>query len=151
MVEDDVLSNHGGRAAGIRSGFTWSRDLQTSENKAFTSAYEDWSGRSPGAFAVLGYDSARLIVEGMSAVEGDTSRTIQFLGALANAEFDSPRGRLEMSSHNHGTTSPIYLREVRGSGNEVIAELKPVPDTEDLGMTMASEMRSGWINAYLSV
>jgi len=153
MVEDDVLSDHGGRAVGIRSGFTWSRDLQTSENTTFTSAYKSWSGRSPGPFAVLGYDSARLIVGGVSAVEGDTSRTVQFLGALANAEFDSPRGRLEMSPHNHGTTSPIYLREVRGSGNDVVAELKPVGGMEDLGMAMVSEsgMRSGWIDAYLSV
>jgi branched-chain amino acid transport system substrate-binding protein len=150
MVDESILPSHGGAAGGIVSALTWSGDLQTPENSEFTTAYKTRTGRLPSAFSVLGYDSARLISEGLRAVEGDASRSVQFIGALARAEFDSPRGHVTMNPRTQTTTSPIYLRKVGSSGNQVIARLNQVPETEDLGLS-ASGMRSGWKNAYLTI
>lgn len=138
----------------IRSGLSWSASLRTPENNAFTEAYVERTGRAPGPFSVLGYDSARLIVDAANAVEGDTANSGRLLGALASARFMSPRGHFKMDPATHSSASPIYLREVRQNGgtayNEVVAQLDGVSEWNNPVVAELSGMKTGWLNAYMS-
>ena len=155
MVDDEILPFHGNSSGGIKSILPWSKSLNTPENSEFVLAYERLTGGSADAFAVLGFDSAQLIDHASRAVGGDLSKTHNVVAALSNASFMSPRGRLKMDGRTQSAITPLYLREVRGNGlslsNYVIADLGPVREPVQIGASQWSDVRTGWLNSYLSV
>jgi branched-chain amino acid transport system substrate-binding protein len=155
FVDESLLSAHGHAAQRTRSSFPWSPVLELPENKAFVHSYRERTGRHADAFSMLGYETARLIMQAVHAVSGETRKTDALIAALGDAQFASPRGRFKMDSRTHTSRSPLYLREVERSGssfsNKVISELNPVNDEDDLVTAMQTGFRTGWLNAYLSV
>jgi branched-chain amino acid transport system substrate-binding protein len=139
MVEQDVLPAHGATALGIRTALHWALTLDNPENKAFVEAFakREIAGGNKGAnvFAVQGYDTARLIVEGLNAVQGDMSKTQDLIGAFGSISFASPRGAFKMDANTHNVINPIYIREVQEVNgtvaNVVLADLGEVPDPGD--------------------
>jgi branched-chain amino acid transport system substrate-binding protein len=139
MVEQDVLPTHGEAALGVKSSLHWALTLDSPENKAFVEAFDkrEIQGGNKGAnvFAVQGYDTARVIVEALNAVQGDMSKSEALIDAFGKASFASPRGQLKMDATTHNVINPIYVREVRKTGdtiaNVVIATLGDVPDPGD--------------------
>ncbi|GAB4432458.1 MAG: ABC transporter substrate-binding protein [Chloroflexi bacterium OHK40] len=139
MVEQDVLPSHGSSALGIKSALHWALTLDNAENQAFVAAFaqrELPSGnKGANVFAVQGYDTARLIVEALNAVEGDMSRTDDLIGAFGSAAFPSPRGAFKMDSTTHNVINPIYIREVQEVNgtiaNVVLTSVGEVPDPGD--------------------
>ena len=119
MVDDDILPAMGRAAQGIRTAFPWASSLQTPENEAFGVAYLESTGRPADSFAVLGYDTGRLIIEALNAVRGDEGQSQVLIDALERTAFDSPRGPLVMDRSTHNAGTPLYLREVRQRGNTV--------------------------------
>lgn len=153
MVDDDLLPSQRMSAVGIKSALPWSRNLQNSANRTFTGAYTDRTGYQPGAFAVLGYDTARMVVEAVKATGGEAHDRGRLARALEGVRFDSPRGLLEMDPLTHSVRTPIYLREVHhGRGrveNDVLHRLDPVDLPEDLHAGDQGLTRTGWLNPYL--
>jgi branched-chain amino acid transport system substrate-binding protein len=155
LVEDDVLSAQGSAALGVKSVFPWAIDLDIPENNAFITAYTKQTGRPPDAFAVLGFDTAQLILKAAEAVEKGRRWHATLRDALGHVEFASPRGRLKMNAQTHSTASPLYLREVRARsgppGNAIMVELDPISELEAGYELSQGSPKSGWLNAYLSV
>lgn len=154
MVDDEILPAMGSAALGINSTLSWARSLQTQENEAFSNAYLRSTGRSADAFAVLGHDTGRLIIEALSAARGDVSQDYELIDALERVTFDGPRGPLVMDRNTHSARTPLYLREVRRSGNTVgnavITKLNATLEIENAVLVGHSEQKSGWLNPYMA-
>jgi branched-chain amino acid transport system substrate-binding protein len=127
-VEEDVLPAQGEAALGAYSGLAWALLLDNPENKAFTKAYKERTGRDANVFAMRGYDTARAIVEAVDAVEGDLSNLDKFIEAMEAVQFKSPRGSFKMDPKTHNVIHHIYVRQVQ----EVDGKLHNVV-LEDLG------------------
>lgn len=152
MVDESLLASHGRAALEIRSGLSWSRQLQTAENRAFLAAYQARTGQTADAFAVLGHDAGRLIVQALDAVAGET-RTVRLAEALGTASFAGPRGQVTAQPGARALETPLYLREVRRAGgmigNAIVGRLAAPPVLEIEAATARGGIRSGWANPYL--
>jgi branched-chain amino acid transport system substrate-binding protein len=151
LVDESLLPQQGDAALGIKTALPWARTLDLPANQAFTSAFQDFSGRPADPFAVLGYDTARLIAQ----CACNTSGPDQLRQALATAAFESPRGSARMDETLLEINTPLYLREVRaGAGrlsNIVIDKLPALP-TNNAGIAaLRANERTGWSNTYLAV
>lgn len=60
----------GAAAEGAYSSLHWAVRLAIPENQRFVQAYKRRFGRSPSVYAVQGYDTARVIVEAVNALQG---------------------------------------------------------------------------------
>jgi branched-chain amino acid transport system substrate-binding protein len=153
LAEDTYLPALGDAALGIKTCMPWAPSLDTDQNRAFVAAYRQQSGRSPDIFAVLGYDSARLLVEILQRAGWEPNRSERLQQTFRSVECDSPRGRLRMHAQTSSTSGPLYLREVvRRDGvlrNEVIAELDRTNEREQFIEPMRLSLNTGWLNPYL--
>jgi branched-chain amino acid transport system substrate-binding protein len=73
----------------------------------------------PDVYAVQGYDTGLLLVQGANAVKGDVGQKAAMIKAMETAVIDSPRGKWTMSKA-HNPVQDIYLREVSNKENKVI-------------------------------
>ncbi|MBI1804851.1 MAG: ABC transporter substrate-binding protein [Ignavibacteriae bacterium] len=152
MSDDVVLNKVGSSALGVRSCLSWSPSLPTAENISFMKAFEEMTGRTADAFAVLGYDAARLVIEAVKNTGGDLKQSVKMREALRQAKFTSPRGIVRMNAETHEIVAPLYLRQVRQNGagliNHALDELKPTPVNNRTVAAFRGEVRTGWLNAY---
>ncbi len=139
IVEQDVLPAHGDAALGVRSCLHWALTLDNPENKKFVEEFgkRTIEGGNKGAnvFALQGYDTARVLVEALNAVQGDVSKAEALMEAFGKVSFNSPRGPFKLDPNTHNVINPLYIREVQKTGdtlaNIVIASLGEVPDPGD--------------------
>ncbi len=133
-VEEDVLPAQGDAALGASSGLHWALKLDNEENKKFTAAYKERTGKDANVFAVQGYDTGRVIVDMLNAVEGDTN-TDKMIEALGGVSFNSPRGPFSLDANSQNPLQHIYVREVQevdgALHNVVIKDLGPFADPGD--------------------
>lgn len=127
-VEEDVLPAEGDAALGTFSGLHWAFLLDNPENEAFKTAYLERTGKNANVFAVQGYDTARVIVEMLNELQGDTSDVNKMIDVLPGISFNSPRGTFKLDANSQNPTQRIYVRKVE----EVDGELHNVI-LEDLG------------------
>lgn len=134
-VEEDVLPAEGDAALGARSGLHWALLLDNPENQKFTAAYKQKTGKDANVFAVQGYDTGRVIVDMLNAVQGDTSDVDKMIDALGGVSFASPRGPFALDTNSQNPRQHIYVREVQNVEsvlhNVVIADLGEIADPGD--------------------
>jgi branched-chain amino acid transport system substrate-binding protein len=119
FLTDGTLAGQGEAAQGILTTLHYGDGLDNAKNKAFRAAYEKAYKAEPDVYAVQGYDAAQLLIIGMNAVKGDTSKRAELVKAMENAKIDSPRGSLALSK-SHNPIHDMYLRKVEGMQNKVI-------------------------------
>jgi branched-chain amino acid transport system substrate-binding protein len=154
LVDEQQMPELGGAARGIKTVLPWASTLSTAENQAFTAAFQSAAGRPADIFAVLGYDTAHLVIDALDAVNGDPRQSEQLRQALAHAAFAGPRGLVTMDPATLDAVTPLYLREVRGGGsprNEVVAELGMAPMLDERFAALRAATKTGWENNYLCV
>jgi branched-chain amino acid transport system substrate-binding protein len=125
LTEPDVLPAQGAAALGILTGHFYTPLLDNAANHKFVKDFrEKYFGKMPDGFACQGFDTAEVIVRALKAVNGNTQDKDKLVGAIAETEFDSPRGRFRFDPKTHNVIQPfIYIREVR----EVAGSLANVP------------------------
>jgi branched-chain amino acid transport system substrate-binding protein len=112
-VEQDVTQAIGDKSpVGAITGLHWAYTLTHKENKDFTDAYKKKYGKLADVFAMQGYDTARVIVEALNAVQGKTDDKDAFLKAIAAVKFKSPRGDFSFDPSTNNVINPIYIREL---------------------------------------
>jgi len=154
LVDEGNLPAQGESALGIKSVFSWSDSLNTEENKTFISAFKGTTGKRADAFALLGYDTARLIGEALKATGGKTTTGV-LREAFRAVQFESPRGPISIHPDTHCMTGPLYIREVMHHGgrlcNRVIRKLDSISEMDRSIQGMRDSLTSGWTNFYMSV
>lgn len=137
---EDVMPGQGPAAVGNISALHWAYRLDTPENNAFKSAFEEKAGRSANVYAVQGYDTARVIHEMLDALGGDTSSVEQMAAFLPTVSFTSPRGPFSIDGNSQSPEHHIYIREARrfdDTYHNVVLEdvgrvVDPGDDTQEL-------------------
>jgi branched-chain amino acid transport system substrate-binding protein len=119
FLTDGTLEAQGESAQGMLTTLHYGDGLKNPKNDAFRAAYMKAYKGEPDVYAVQGYDAAQLLIIGMNAVKGDTTKRADLVKAMAAAKLDSPRGSLALNV-GHNPIHDIYLRKVEGKENKVI-------------------------------
>jgi branched-chain amino acid transport system substrate-binding protein len=135
LVEQDVLPAQGDAALGVKSGLHWALTLDNAVNKKFVEDYKKRTTKEANVFAVQGYDTARLIVDSVNAVQGNTKDKAKWIEAIGGVSFDGPRGKFKMDPKTNNVVQPIYARDVQKVGgtlqNVVIKNFGEIADPGD--------------------
>jgi branched-chain amino acid transport system substrate-binding protein len=119
FLTEGILDAAGPAADGIITTMHYSDSLDTPRNKAFRLAYAKAYKAQPDVYAVQGYDTGLLLVQGANAVKGDLNNKAALYAAMESARIDSPRGTWTMSK-SHNPVQDIYTRRVENKENKVI-------------------------------
>lgn len=123
-------------------GAAWLPELDTAPNVDFVTRYRRTIGHTPDAFAVLGYDTAQLLVQ---AIQNAGLKNL--VDGLANARFEGPRGQMDMTKQL--VHSPIVIARAAThqplSASHIEAHLPLVA----VAVTDKHPVRTGWLNPYL--
>ena len=119
FLTEGVLDAAGPAADGVVTALHYGDGIETPRNKAFRLAYAKTFKLQPDVYAVQGYDSGLLLVQGANAVKGDLNNKAVLYKAMESATIDSPRGKWKMSP-SHNPIQDIYLRVVENKENKVI-------------------------------
>jgi branched-chain amino acid transport system substrate-binding protein len=132
MVEENTLAAVGNAAEGAHSTLHWALLLRNPENDRFVQDYQIHFGTDPSVYAMRGFDTARVIVEAVNKLDGDTSDKKKVIAAFESVKFASPRGAFEFDPVTHNVIQDVYLREVvltgTGDHNKVISDLGRIRD-----------------------
>ena len=119
FLTEGVLDAAGPAANGVMTTLHYSDSLDTPRNKEFRLNYAKTFKLQPDVYAVQGYDTGLLLIQGMNAVKGDVTKKVELYKALESAKIDSPRGKWTMSK-SHNPVQDIYLRVVENKENKVL-------------------------------
>ena len=134
FVEQDVLGAIGDAAPiNAKTGLHWALTLDNKENQDFTAAFKKAYNKTADVFAVQGFDTARVIVEALTAVKGKTDDKQAFMKAIAGVGFASPRGAFKFDLNSNNPINTIYVRQLvadpkLGNTNKVISSVANVID-----------------------
>jgi branched-chain amino acid transport system substrate-binding protein len=121
-------------AVGVVGSGHYVVSMDTPRNKAFVAAFQKRFRRMPAAVDVQGYDSARLIIEAVTKLDGNLSDKRAVRQALIEANIDSPRGFFKIDPANGNVIQNIYItkvvKKVGGYSHEVIRTLDKVRDPD---------------------
>lgn len=153
MMHDALLSQMGGAAHGIISCLPWTATLDTPVNSAFCAGFASATGAEPDSFAVLGYDTGSMIVSAVASAAGRVHSNQDLKKALENLRISSPRGTLDITALTGSSNAPLYICEVRQTGNSfrntVVSRASSLQAVEREAHLSALVARSGWTNGYL--
>jgi branched-chain amino acid transport system substrate-binding protein len=119
FLTEGVLDAAGPAADGIVTALHYSDSLNTPRNNKFRLEYAKAFRLQPDVYAVQGYDTGLLLIQGANAVKGDLSNKAALYKAMESATIDSPRGKWTMSK-SHNPVQDMYLRVVENKENKVI-------------------------------
>ncbi|HYO48302.1 MAG TPA: ABC transporter substrate-binding protein, partial [Chloroflexia bacterium] len=155
LTDESILSAQGNAALDIHTCFSWPSTLANQENNAFMAAYRQNTGHAPDAFALLGFEAARLVVEAVKAAGGDIGNTARLRSALSAAKFDGPRGLVGIGAQGESTGGTLHLRKVKWEGrapqNSLASQLDATPERDAQVDALRASEKTGWLNAYLSM
>jgi branched-chain amino acid transport system substrate-binding protein len=122
----------GDAALGVVSSVNYTPDLTTAGNADFVAAYQKKFGILPAEFAVMAYESMRLIIEGVKARGGDTKDRAALAAALEKSSFVGPRGPIKIDPQTHGATQNFYIVKTVKRGDRIGFEtLETFPEVVD--------------------
>jgi len=119
FLTEGVLEAAGPAADGVMTTLHYSDSLDTPRNNKFRLEYAKTFKMQPDVYAVQGYDTGLLLVQGANAVKGDLSKKPELYKAMEGAVIESPRGKWTMSK-SHNPIQDMYLRVVEKGENKVI-------------------------------
>jgi branched-chain amino acid transport system substrate-binding protein len=119
LVEEDILAGQGRSALGAVTTLHWALSLDNPANRRFVADYQKRFRVDPDVYAVMGFDTARLMVEALRAVGGELADKERFGRALTGIEFESPRGPFRLDRDTHNPVQTIYVREVQEVGGKL--------------------------------
>ncbi|CAG0973618.1 Leu/Ile/Val-binding protein [Anaerolineae bacterium] len=138
LTETDVLPDQAKSALDAVTTLHWSTELDNPVNKKFIEDYrKKFAGKEVDVFAMQGYDAARIIVEALNKVQGDTSNKDKFLEAIRGVSFDSPRGKFAFDPKTQNVVNQIYYRQVKEVGGKFVNAItgktdQPILDPENM-------------------
>ena len=114
--DEHVLSQLGDESIGVISAHHYSAALDTPANRKFRAAFEKAYHRTPSFYSENCYTGARVIEEGVRAVNGHVEDRAALMAALRRVEItDAPRGPVKIDPYGNPTQN-IYIRKVERVG-----------------------------------
>ncbi len=116
FLTDGVLKAQGPAAEGLLTTLHYVEDLPNAENQKFKADFQKATTRPADVYAVQGYDTGQLLVQGLAAVKGDAKAKKDLYAAMRAAKIVSPRGEWTFSKAQN-PVQDIYLRKVVNGEN----------------------------------
>lgn len=126
LMDETTLEHMGSAAEGIWNVRGYFKNLPSAENRQFLDRYLSTFGDCAPPVSGLSesvYTAVRLWCE--AAREARTTQGLSVMRKLRGRRFDSPRGRLEVSSRGQ-VSQPLYLAEATSSSLSVLDSLDGV-------------------------
>jgi len=120
FLTDGTLEAQGADADGLLTTLHYGDVLDNPKDKSFRAAYQKAYNAVPDVYAVQGYDAAQMLAIGLNASKVDVSKKAEIAKAIETAKIDSPRGAFTIGA-SHNPVQDMYLRQVIGKDNKVIA------------------------------
>ena len=136
FLTEGILDVAGPAAEGIITTMHYADSLDTPRNRQFRLDFAKAFRSQPDVYAVQGYDTGLLLVQGANAVKGDLTAKPALYKAMENVTIDSPRGKWTMSKA-HNPVQDIYLRKVEKGENKVIGVAAKALSDSGAGCRMA--------------
>ena len=136
FLTEGVIEAAGPAAEGIITTMHYADSLDTPRNKQFRLDYAKAFRSQPDVYAVQGYDTGLLLIQGANAVKGDLTAKPALYKAMEGVTIDSPRGKWTMSKA-HNPVQDIYLRRVENGENKVIGIAAKALSDSGAGCRMA--------------
>ena len=118
FLTDGTLEAQGDAAQGMLTTLHYADNLNTPRDNAFRLSFAKTYKLNADVYAVQGYDAAQMLAAGLKAAGGDIAQQDKVIAGMAAAQIDSPRGKFSMSAA-HNPVQDIYLRQVKGTHNEL--------------------------------
>jgi branched-chain amino acid transport system substrate-binding protein len=114
---DEITNNAGDEVLNCFYSNHYSTDSQDPEVQAFISAYKAKYGETPNALAALGYDSANMVAEAITAA--GSTKSIAIRDALAKTNKKYVTGQIKFDANRNPVKSAIMLEVVKGSDGKL--------------------------------
>jgi branched-chain amino acid transport system substrate-binding protein len=99
---------------GLKTDAQYCDGIDSPENKKFTDEYKAQYGTYPGYYSDAGYVKARLLVEALKKVNGNTSDKKAVVKAMRSTSFQAPRGPFKLSgAPAYSPIQNIYICQVQ--------------------------------------
>jgi branched-chain amino acid transport system substrate-binding protein len=153
MTHEYWLPAMGESPIGTRTAFSWDLGAHPDELDRFRRASNVGRGDSPAVFALLGYETGRMLAAAAGGSPGIGGG--QLRDALEGIAFTSPRGALALDPVTGETSTVDYLIDVRrgtdGTPSWATAGTLALPASfsVDYRNAGAQDGRPGWLNPYL--
>jgi branched-chain amino acid transport system substrate-binding protein len=152
LAEDFGDKSLGRFADRIRTCASWTHADPSPQNQAFVDAYARLTGRHADVFAVLGHDTAALLVAGFGNADRNHVARNRLAEALVGQAVQSPRGTLRIDPATNSIAGPLFIRQVRAASGPVRqyvnVKAAAVPTLGALPSLEAAD-RSGYFNEVL--
>ncbi|MFN8244571.1 MAG: ABC transporter substrate-binding protein [Ferruginibacter sp.] len=132
-------------------GYTaWNSQLPNQANQVFMNEFARFSGRTPGIFSLLGWETAAILYEIEKLREAGT-RGVNLVKEVLAMKLESPRGWLRFDADTHQSYSPAYLLSVSDNFSIAIQDTLEETTEERTKFTRSKPVgeSSGWRNTYL--
>jgi ABC-type branched-subunit amino acid transport system substrate-binding protein len=144
MVDDDVLVSVGRAAEGVTTCSSWSVH-ERSEGSAAARVLDD-------AYAVLGYEAARLIRTGFERARQLGLGTSGIVRALSGRSVAGAQGMLKVDRSGNVVLAPLWIRRVEASGRGHVLVSRERAEQVSAFPEELAAMRDGifssWVNEY---
>jgi branched-chain amino acid transport system substrate-binding protein len=132
LVVENFLMSQADSALGIISSLHYSPELDIPENKKFVTDYKAKYGVKPSMYSDQGYITARVIVDAVNNLNGNTADTEKLLSAIREVQFVAPRGPFKFDPKTQNVIFDTYIRKVeKKDGEYVNTVIKTIPDVVD--------------------
>jgi branched-chain amino acid transport system substrate-binding protein len=136
FLTDGVLRAQGAAAEGLETTLHYVEDLPNPVNQRFKADFKKTTNRDVDVYAVQGYDTGQLLVQGLEAVKGNAGAKREFYAAMKAAKIDSPRGPWTFSK-SQNPVQDFYLRKVVNGENKYQSVAVKGLDDPSTGCRMA--------------
>ncbi|TDE37849.1 ABC transporter substrate-binding protein [Antarcticimicrobium sediminis] len=122
-VDAVMIGAIGEAVIGLTEATHWAPNFDNPASTAFVAAWVDAYGDRPlTAYAEQGYTAALAIASGLLATGGDVSDVVALRDAIAQADFESPRGDFAFGVNQHPIMDWYEAKIVAGdTGPQIIA------------------------------
>jgi hypothetical protein len=156
--DNSVLKSIGDLLIGTESYFGWADsllDVDTHAVRDFLEAWKKSSKKTPDAFSVLGYETAKMICSAMDKCGRDEFDANALAAALEGTGLESPRGTIAMDPAAHTVNGMIYKRTLEKRDNTFrTAVTKAIMAQKDGDSRLNGKISihgSRWLNDYLFI
>ncbi len=136
FLTDGVLKAQGASAEGLETALHYVEDLPNAKNRQFSADFKKTTNRDVDVYAVQGYDTGQLLVQGLEAVKGNAGAKRELYAAMKAAKIDSPRGPWTFSK-SQNPVQDFYLRKVVNGENKYQSVAVKALDDPSAGCKMA--------------
>lgn len=148
-----LTTGRGPAGMGLFSPLSWAPGLDTAANRQFHSAYRQQVGRAADPFALLGYDTARLLTTALS--QADPADRGGLVAALTTAAYLGPRGMVTMDPGTRSAHSDRFLRRITFDHSLPLDRsaitIAPAPHFATYAAARRATPATGWLSPYMAL